>query len=257
VKGPHLLVVAGDDPSGGAGLRIDAATAQDFGFEVHGVLSARTDQDASEVRAVGAVAVDEWFPAARAALEEDPIALKFGLLPSAAALRAAAELARLSAAERPLRPVVVDPVIRSSSGHRFLAPEDVRLYADVIAATGVWITPNLPEIAELVGAELEALRDDPELRKAAARSLLELGAAGVVLKDGHGLGAWTRDLVLDSAGATYWIEFPRLEGQSIRGSGCRHATALACALARGESAPAAAHTAAAYVSAAIGSASKS
>ena len=242
-----MLVVAGDDPSGGAGRAVDEEAATQLGFEVHSVVTADTDQDEDEVRGVGERPVQEWADEALAALDRDPQAIKFGLLPSSAALHAAAELVHESRARRPERAVVVDPVLVSSSGHRFLSPDDAMLFVQEVGPAGAILTPNLSEAAELSGRSLESLELDFDQRIAAAREILQEGTAGIVIKGGHGSGAWIRDLVLTPPGAAYWIEHSNRGGDGLRGSGCRHATALACGLARGRSLPAAARDAGAFV----------
>ena len=236
----HVGALGGVDPSGGAGLDADRAAARELGVELTAIVTAWTDQDASGVRSVEPRAVDEWLAEARGVRAS---VWKTGLLPTAAAVRAVAELASDSG------PLVVDPVLAPTRGVAFLDEAGVAALRDVLLPAGPILTPNLDEAAVLAGlprAELE----QAEGRRAAARALLDLGAAAVLLKAGHGSEDPARDLVLEHGAEPLWIERPRLPG-GIRGSGCRYATAVACELARGAALGDAARRAGELVAAAI------
>ena len=218
----RLVACGGVDPSGGAGLDADRDAAAVLGAQFHGVATCRTDQDDAAVRAV--TPVDGWWDEV---LPDG--ALKFGLLPRPEDIRAAAALVRPG--------TVVDPVMASSSGYAFWDEACVEAFRGVLLPAGPVVTPNLPEAAALVGEQ------DPE--RAAAR-LLELGAAAVVIKGGHGEGAAVRELAWSRDGDPAWLEHPRLPG-TLRGTGCRFASALALELARGAALPIACERASALV----------
>lgn len=223
---PRVLVIAGHDPSGGAGVDADRDALRDIAVDLDVVLTARTDQDDGGVRSIGAVPSAQWFAQARGFLRRAG-AIKFGLLPGLDAVRAAAALAR----DATDRPVVVDPVIAASSGPRFLDTAAVAALREELLPAGVVLTPNLDEAAELTGMPRAAL-DPSEARVSAARTLLELGAAAVLLKGGHATEPMARDLVLERGAEPAWLERPRYPG-TLRGTGCRLATALAAHLALG------------------------
>ena len=245
---PWLLVVAGHDSSGGAGVDADREAAEAAGIECRVVVTAWTRQDAGGVRELGAVEPEAWLAEALALPEGPPSALKFGLLPGAPAVDAAALLVRgLRARLGQELPVVLDPVIVASSGTRFLETPALERLRAGLRTLGPVLTPNLPEAAELSGWSFEALRDDPEERIGAARCLLEAGARAVLLKGGHGEEDPVRDLVLMAGGAPIWVRHARVPGKGIRGSGCRYATAVAAKLALGRGGPEAAEWAGGWV----------
>ena len=157
-----------------------------------------------------------------------------GLLPGLEDLQAAAHLVR-EARARATRTlwVVADPVIASSSGTRFLDARAAQGYVRSLAPAGVVLTPNLAELAELTSSDLESLVRNPAARVTAARILIEAGAAGVVVKGGHGAEDPARDLVLDAGKKEVWLAHPRIPGGKVRGSGCRFATRMAANLALG------------------------
>jgi hydroxymethylpyrimidine/phosphomethylpyrimidine kinase len=244
VTTPWLLVVAGHDPSGGAGVSADEEAARASEFEVRTVITAHTNQSDAGVVSVGARPAIAWLQDARALLGDHPAAIKFGLLPGADHLRAAAELIR----EAPGIPIVVDPLIESSSGFEFLDAAALEVLRTELLPLPVILTPNLPEAARLTARpELGNFED----REAAAHELLAPGLAAVLLKGGHGMEDPIRELLLTPATTAFWLEHPRLPGRGIRGSGCRHATTLACALARGLALPEAARHAAEHVASRI------
>ncbi|HEX6882044.1 MAG TPA: hydroxymethylpyrimidine/phosphomethylpyrimidine kinase [Planctomycetota bacterium] len=241
----RVLVVAGHDPTGGAGVDADRAACARFGAEAECVVSAWTEQDGERVRAVTPEPVARWLEEARYALADPADALKSGLLPSAAAVQAFAQLADEARRARAV-PVVVDPVLAASGGEPFLDAAGVEALLTELLPRRVVLTPNLPEAACLAGQPLEPLLTDPAARLAAAEALLARGAAAVLLKGGHGRDATVRDLVLSAGAEPVWIEHPRHPGR-LHGSGCRYASAVAAQLARAVPLPDAARAASAWL----------
>jgi len=229
-----LLVLAGHDPTGGAGIDADAEAAAHFGVPADLVITAFTDQDGRRVRAVEPRAEALWMADARGAIRSArPTAVKTGLLPNAAAVLAVVRLlAELSEVARP--PVcVVDPVLAASGGEPFLDDEGIEALLQELVPRGVILTPNLSEAARLAGLDPAQLAADLGARLRAAEALLERGAGAVLLKGGHGGENPVRDLVLRPGAPPCWIEHPRVPGAGIHGSGCRHAAGVAAQLAAG------------------------
>jgi len=231
VAAPRLLVVSGHDPSG-AGVDADRQALAGLPVDARFVVTAWTKQDAGGLHEIGARGAGSWIPEAR---RELPVAaLKFGLLPGREHVRAAAELvqeAREGASGTCW--LVVDPVLASSSGGRFLDALAAREYLSSLVPANVVLTPNLDELAELTGTDPEILVQDPPARIQPARSLLEQGALAVIVKAGHGTEDPARDLVLVAGEPEIWVEHPRIAGGKVRGSGCRFATRVAANLALG------------------------
>ena len=246
----RLLVVAGRDSSGGAGVDADLEVERWGGAALKVVVTAETRQGASGLEELGARAPEAWVPEAEACLEEVVAAIKFGLLPGAEHILAAAELTSRAREGRPGLPVVVDPVLAPTHGGRFSDAAGVEALLEVLLPAGVVLTPNLDEAAELTGRSLGKLQAELGERIAAAQELLERGARGVVLKGGHAEGPLL-DLVSRAGQEPRWLEFERAPG-ALRGTGCRHATALALGLGRGQTLTEAASAAGAWLGALIG-----
>lgn len=249
---PNVLFVGGVDSSHGAGLDADNDAALAFECEPHTIASAFTDQDLFEVRRVEERLL--WNREAEALIDGTTSegtrvgAMKFGLLPGVASIVEAARLVAWTRNGSAPIPAVVDPVIRSSSGYRFWSDRELVCVRDSLLIAGPILTPNLDELAELAWADRAALDGSLDARVDAARTLLRGGASAVVAKGGHGASDQdVHDLVLEADGEPLWIERVREPGEGIRGSGCRFAAALACALARGSDLGSAARAAGDFV----------
>ena len=225
---PAVLVIAGSDSSGGAGIARDLKVLADCDCEALCAICAVTAQTHGHVVSVHHVPPEIVRTQIRAALDSTAVAaIKIGMLGTSATVSAVADsLSRIGKT-----PVVLDPVLLSSSGGVLLDDEGrVEMRARLFPLATL-LTPNIPEAATLCGAAPAASR---EALLAQARSLLATGARAVLLKGGHAVGAEAVDLLLTADAPPQWIASPRLDAHS-RGTGCALASAIAAALARGSS----------------------
>lgn len=225
---PAVLVIAGSDSSGGAGIARDLRVLADSGCEALCALTAVTAQTHGHVVSVHHVPPEVVRTQIRAALDSTTVAaVKIGMLGTSATVSAVADsLSRIGTI-----PIVLDPVLLSSSGGVLLDEEGrVEMRARLFPLATL-LTPNIPEAATLCRAAPATSR---EALLAQGRSLLATGARAVLLKGGHAAGAEAVDLLLTAEGSPQWIAAPRLEARS-RGTGCALASAIAAALARGAS----------------------
>ncbi|CUH98136.1 bifunctional hydroxymethylpyrimidine kinase/phosphomethylpyrimidine kinase [Leisingera aquaemixtae] len=213
-----ILAIGGTDSSGGAGLSRDTAMAAALGVSVRPVVTAVTVQTNEAVLAVHPCPAQSAADQARAALATPPRpgAAKIGMLGSAAVAEA------LGAVLPAGLPIVVDPVLKASSGGTLMAADGF----GALLRRAALVTPNL--------AELEVLSGVPGSPEAQAAALLALGVRAVLVKGGHGTGAESTDLLFTPDGPPLAFAAPRL-AVSKRGTGCSLATAIACHLAKGSS----------------------
>jgi hydroxymethylpyrimidine/phosphomethylpyrimidine kinase len=223
-----VLVIAGLDPSGGAGLLADARVIGRHGLHVAAVATGLTDQDSTRCAAMEPV--DPGLLArqlARLIHDLDVRAVKVGMLADAATVKVVAD----SLAHAPRVPVILDPVLQSTRGVRLFAsgPEALALLYDRATV----ITPNVDELSALSGLTV----DDAATFRAAAIRLRSLGARAVLAKGGHlaPLEDEVYDLLVDDAGM---LRLPGVrihfgDGGAPRGTGCALSTELACELACG------------------------
>jgi len=245
---PRVLVVAGHDSSGRAGLDADRQALEHFGAEIAPVVSTWTRQEGARVLASEPRPIAEWSQDVRE-VQAEVHAWKSGVLAGADAVCAFAALVGELAGDRP---VVCDPVLAASGGEAFLDAAGVAVLRDELLPRGVYLTPNLPEAARLAGVDGSELVNDLDARVAAATKLLDHGARGVVLKGGHGRETPAADLVLGPGREAVWVRHSRVSGAALRGSGCRHASAIAALLARGETLASAAREAGAWLTELLG-----
>ena len=240
----RLLIIAGSDSSGGAGLQADIKTADAFGVYAMTAVTAITVQNTRGVLAVQPVSAALVAAQIEACLSDiGADAIKIGMLGSAAVVKAVA--AAIAKAAKTI-PVVLDPVMVSTSGKRLLSDAAVRVLKNEIVPLAALVTPNLPEAKALVGMS-GTTRDAAEQ---AGRKLRALGAKAALVKGGHATRA-TVDDVLVWEGGVEVLAFPRIKTRHTHGTGCTYATAIACGLAEGLSVPLAVGRAREYLQAAI------
>jgi hydroxymethylpyrimidine/phosphomethylpyrimidine kinase len=219
------LSIAGSDSGGGAGIQADLKTFEHFGAFGTTAIVALTAQNTLGVRAVHAVPAD-FVRAQLAALAEDlpPAALKTGMLATAELVTTVADAVRGYG----WSPLVVDPVMVSTSGHRLLTPDAEAVLRDALLPLAALVTPNLDEASLLVGREV---RHAPAM-EAAGRALLDLGAGAALVKGGHGAGDTVVDVLVTRSGARHFAH-PRLTTTSTHGTGCTLSAAITANLALG------------------------
>lgn len=223
---PHVLVVAGSDSSGGAGIARDIETIAAFGLRACLAVTAVTVQTHAAVMKVEPCGAELIEAQMRAALEANRIgAIKIGMLGAAGAVAA---VARVLSDHADL-PVVLDPVIAASSGKALLADAAIGSLRRDLMPRCALVTPNLPELALLTGCA--PARDEAEIG-AQAHGLMESGAPALLVKGGHGQGAHAVDFLFRQGRPPVRFEGPRLPG-TMRGTGCLLASAIAAGLAGG------------------------
>jgi hydroxymethylpyrimidine/phosphomethylpyrimidine kinase len=246
---PVVLTIAGFDPSSGAGVTADIKTIAAQGCYGVACITGLTVQSTSGVRRTEAVSAG----LVRETLEElardiSIAAVHIGML---ANHNVAGVVAGFLEQWR-LPNVVLDPVMRSSSGSELLEPKGAAILRERLLPLATAVTPNIDEAAHLTGLSVT----NPGEMRLAAEHLHGLGAANVVITGGHLERAIDVLGFTTPAGAFEFEVFqsPRLVTTSTHGTGCAFATALACQLAHGRSLPEAVLLTKAYVAAAIANA---
>lgn len=220
----RVLVMAGSDSGGGAGIQADLLSVAALGGHACTVITAITAQDSLGVKGVWPVeeaAVRAQFLAVSQDIGQD--AVKTGMIPNARLVELAAELLA------PLQvPKVVDPVLMSSSGHHLLEPQALAAFKRLLVPLAGLITPNLAEAQALTGLAVST----PEQMARAAQALVEMGAQAALVKGGH-LAGQPQDVLWDGRELSFFSA-PRLAGRHCHGTGCTLASAIATLLAQGQ-----------------------
>lgn len=235
---PRVLVIAGSDSGGGAGIQADIKTITMLGGHASTAITAITAQNTVGVQAVHGV------PTAMVMAQIDAVAgdigidaVKIGMIGSAeTALAVAAWLESTRDV-----PVIFDPVMVATSGGKLADPETVAAFSRLMAIATL-VTPNLPELAALAG---------PGDSDAITARLAARHGCAVLVKGGHDEGAIVTDTLVTPAGEVVRWQHGRVETRHTHGTGCTLASAIAVALAAGIDLPGAIEQARAYVRAAL------
>jgi len=238
------LTIAGSDSGGGAGVQADLKTFA--ALEVHGVsaitcLTAQNPRRVIAVNPVGAVivrrqleAIFEGFP---------PRAAKTGMLYSAAVIREVVSFFR----RHPQVPLVIDPVMVSTSGTALLRPDAAKTLLGKLLPLATLITPNLAEAGLLTGLPMRS----PENLREAARQLSAQYGCAVLVKGGHLRGLNEALDILHDGGLEWMLTAPFVRGVKTHGTGCTYSAAITAWLARGLPLPDAVAEAKTYITQAI------
>ncbi len=224
------LTVAGSDPSGGAGIQADLKTFSALGVFGTAVLTGLTAQSTRGVTGVHPV------PAAFVTEQLDTLlddvtvhATKTGMLGSAAVVHAVARVLR----DRPVGPVVVDPVMVATSGDQLIDDDAVDAIATVLLPVTGLLTPNVPEAARLLHVEPATTVAGLQEQAVALRAL---GPAAVLVKGGHLGGGVSVDVLATAAGVVVSTR-PRVATSATHGTGCTLSAALTALAARAGAGP--------------------
>lgn len=223
---PRILVIAGSDSSGGAGIQADIKTITVLGGYAMTAITAVTAQNTLGVQAVERLPAP--FVLAQIASCLDDIgadAVKIGMLGSPEVARAVA-----GALEAFDGPIVFDPVMVASSGSVLADEATIAAFRHLMDRAAL-ATPNLPELEVLPGGPLDG---EKAIAAAAARLAARHGCA-VLAKGGHAEGETVIDLLVTADGQVVRFEDTRIDTRHTHGTGCTLASAIATHLAQGDS----------------------
>ena len=240
-----VLTIAGSDPTGGAGVQADLQVFASLGCHGTAVITSVTVQDTRGVHATHHLPPECVRDQLVCLLDDVRVdAAKTGMLGAATTVEAIAQVLETY----PGAPLVVDPVLRSTSGRPLLNDAGLAVLRQRLVPRATLVTPNLDEAELLAGMEVRSL---PQMREC-ARRLTDLGAKAALVKGGHLPGDPVDVLCL--AEQCYDLPGPRLAGRPVHGTGCAFAGAAAVFLAEGHPTLQAVEQAKAYVTGGIAAA---
>tara|TARA_R110000824_G_scaffold390760_4_gene587609 strand:+ start:27569 stop:28402 length:834 start_codon:yes stop_codon:yes gene_type:complete len=222
----RVLIIAGSDSGGGAGLQADIKTVTALGGYASNAVTAITVQDTLGVHGIHEIPLDIIRAQIKVVLQDiGTDAIKTGMLHSVEIIEAVAEDISALAPDAAL---IVDPVMVAKGGAALLQANAVDAYKRALMPLATLITPNVPEAEALTGRSIKTLED----QKAAADALLGLGCDAVLLKGGHIDGATIND-VLATHEMIEVMSGPRIDTRHTHGTGCTLASAIAALMAQG------------------------
>ncbi len=224
---PSVMTIAGFDGSGGAGIQADIKTFSALGCYATSVLTALPVQNTTGVRKIYPIPIEAVSDQIEAVLDDIfPQAIKIGMVHTPQLVEAiAATLGRY-----PKIPVVFDPVMVATSGHRLIEEETITTITEKLFPIADIITPNMDEASLLAGMEVKNLED----MRTAGEKILTYGCKNILLKGGHQESPTVTSLFFDENGSQHSFETEKLATVNTHGSGCTLSSAIAAYLARGE-----------------------
>lgn len=231
-----ILIIAGSDSGGGAGIQADIKTAQAHGVFATTAITALTAQNTLGVQGVLAT------PAAFVKAQIDSVLSDIGADAIKTGMLANAEIIDAVASYDFAAPLVVDPVMVATSGDKLLEDDAIVALKKLIAKANL-VTPNIPEAEILADMKIES---EADMLAAAKR----IDCKAVLIKGGHMQGDRLLNLLVSGQGS-HSFAYARIHTTSTHGTGCTLASAIACGLAKGQTLDVAVKAAGDYVHQAI------
>ena len=240
-----VLTIAGSDSGGGAGIQADIKAISAMGCFASSAITAITAQNTLGVDAVHPVPLDILAAQIDAVLSDiGTDAIKIGMLHSTEVVSLVADKIE----QYGITNVVLDPVMVSTSGHKLIEENAIEIMKNRLIPLARVITPNLPEAEILSGCTITAQQEFPQI----ATLLSHNNSTSVLLKAGHLNGDTLTDYFYNAEdGSMTLLPSKRVDTRNTHGTGCTLSSALAAALARGESLTEAAISAKRYIEQAI------
>lgn len=243
-KYPSVLTIAGFDGSGGAGIQADIKTISALGCYATSVLTALPVQNTQGVRNIFTIPVDAVSEQIEAVLDDIfPDAIKIGMVHTPELVETIVK----TLAKYKKVPIVFDPVMVATSGHRLIEEKTIEVIIEKLFPISDIITPNMDEAAILANREVKTLDD----MKIAGERIKELGCKNILLKGGHLETEMITSLFYNNQNSYKTFESVKTVTNNTHGSGCTLSSAIASFIAQGNSVDEAVALAQEYVTEAI------
>lgn len=225
---PSVLTIAGFDGSGGAGIQADIKTISALGCYATSVLTALPVQNTQGVKNIFPISIRAVVEQLETILEDIiPNAIKIGMIHTPELVNVIVQKLK----EYKHIPVVLDPVMVATSGHRLIEEETIAVIIDKLLPIADIITPNMDEAAILSGMTVETLEDMAQ----AGMYLKKLGCSNILLKGGHQKSKIITSLLFAESNTPHSFAFEKIDTHNTHGSGCTLSSAIASFLALGNS----------------------
>lgn len=224
---PTVLTIAGFDGSGGAGIQADIKTFSALGCYATSVLTALPVQNTMGVRKIYPIPMEAVAEQIEAVLDDIfPDAIKIGMVHTSQLVETIVK----TLSKYPKIPIVFDPVMVATSGHRLIEEETIQTIVEQLFPIAEIITPNMDEASILAKMEVKTLED----MKIAGEKILKSGCKSILLKGGHQESPTVTSLLFEENGKQSSFETIKFATNNTHGSGCTLSSAIAAFIARGE-----------------------
>jgi hydroxymethylpyrimidine/phosphomethylpyrimidine kinase len=220
----RVLIIAGSDSGGGAGIQADIKTVSALGGYAATAITALTAQNTQGVHAVEAVSPDFVAKQIEVVLEDiGADAMKIGMLHNADVISHVAD-----ALDPYDIPLVLDPVMVAKGGQSLLEQEAIAMLKARLFSKAMLLTPNIPEAEVLTGKKIQTLKDMEQ----AGHKLMDMGVQAVLIKGGHLEGNTLTDVLVTKESVKHFAT-TKIETKHTHGTGCTMASAIAVSIAQG------------------------
>ncbi|WBL27052.1 bifunctional hydroxymethylpyrimidine kinase/phosphomethylpyrimidine kinase [Zunongwangia sp. HGR-M22] len=226
-KYPSALTIAGFDGSGGAGIQADIKTISALGCYATSVLTALPVQNTTGVKNIFSIPYQAVSEQIKSIFEDIfPDAVKIGMVHTSELVETIVKELQ----KYPKTPLVFDPVMVATSGHKLIEDETIKSIVEKLFPLADVITPNMDEAAVLAEMKVETLED----MKKAGEKIMKMGCKSVLMKGGHLKGDKITSLYFAENSQVYSYEFEKFDTSNTHGSGCTLSSAIAAYLAQGK-----------------------
>ncbi|KQM74840.1 hydroxymethylpyrimidine/phosphomethylpyrimidine kinase [Pedobacter sp. Leaf216] len=223
----NVLTIAGSDSGGGAGIQADLKTFSALGCFGTSVITAVTAQNTMGVKSVHGIPTEIIKDQLQAVMDDiAPVAIKIGMINRAEVVQVIVKA--LSSYSNPA-PIILDPVMVATSGHRLIEPDTVNLLIEKLFPIVSLVTPNIDEAVILSGQPIHNLED----MIAAGYKIIQKGANAILLKGGHLAGPIIYDVFINGKDAPVILESAFIASKNLHGTGCTLSSAIAAEMAKG------------------------
>lgn len=221
-----VLTIAGFDGSGGAGIQADINTFSALGCYATSVLTALPVQNTQGVRNIYPIPVQAVAEQIEAILDDIfPSAIKIGMVHTPQLVETIVE----TLAKYPRIPIIFDPVMVATSGHKLIEDETIEALISLLLPVAELITPNMDEAAILAQMPVKTIAD----MQTAGERILKLGCKGVLMKGGHLKSKLLTSFCYEVGGGVESYSYEKFSTKNTHGSGCTLSSAIAAFLAQG------------------------
>ncbi len=243
-----VLIIAGSDSSGGAGIQADIKTVSSLGSYAMSAITAITSQNTTGVKSIFHISALEISKQIEFTSQDiKPDAIKIGMLSNAKVINAILK----SLKKINVKKIILDPVMVAKGGARLISKKSVKILREKLIKKVTLITPNIPEAEILTNQKIKSIDD----MMIAGKKLLEMGANNVLIKGGHLKSRFTYDILLQKNKISIFKN-KKIKSKNTHGTGCTLSSAIATHFSCGKSLKKSCENAIKYVNQAIKNAPK-
>ena len=214
-----LLIIAGSDSSGGAGIQADIKTATSLGVYAMTAITAITAQNTTGVKSIVPVSPKEIFNQISFSVQDiKPNSVKIGMLQNVGVIKEVIKAIK----KYKLKNIIIDPVMVAKGGHRLISNSSINYLRKKLLPYALLVTPNIPEAETLIKKKIQTLEDVIK----AGKEILKFGPKFVLIKGGHTNKSFIEDVLISKKNIKIFKN-KKIKTKNTHGTGCTLSSAIA------------------------------